>query len=282
MSGPTEDPTIGDDAANRLDATSSRNPDDWVQVYASQLESMPNQFRGTKTENIALKTVSVIPNSFTLFPELPLELRFEIWRDVLYVEEIFTMDWLPLHDSDGFSELRLVHATSKSNLMSVNREARREGKMVLSRFRYTEGEGTWYNPNTDFAWFPDFGYEQFWGDKDCPIAGHIDRIAIPYQDSPFAAHRDSGMVDRYYDSGRLRLRELTLVLGPRDLRSFNGTEIFSSTSEPAYFLLRAGPDRLPTRYPTVEEIARHEMKKMETWKSNIEDERERLKSEGLD
>ncbi|KAH7385079.1 hypothetical protein BKA64DRAFT_748546 [Cadophora sp. MPI-SDFR-AT-0126] len=280
MSGPTEDTAVVHQAANHLGTTS--NPNHWVWVRANELESMQEQIRQLKDEVTGMKETTAVLTTFTLFPKLPLELRLKVWREVMHVEEVFTMGYNKIEhrvrSRDQFqdSQCQLLLATAKSNLMIVNKETRDEGKRVLSRFTY-RGRSTWYNSETDITMFPDFNIDTSEMCGDGLLEGpRIHRIAIPYRYWSPTAHMSMDSI--YHEFYQFSLSQLVLILGPKDLRRRYGTESISSTSRPADFVLHEDPD-MPTACLSWEALARREMLKMKIWKTGIEIAREIVKKE---
>ena len=280
----TKSPTVGGEDSSNLEATINCQPDDLIQVRASEFQAMLNQIRDLKAETVAMKETTVDQMTFTLFPKLPLELRLKVWKEALHVEEFFTFGLIKREDRDSWGyipelvDVRLLSVTGKSNLMQVNKEAREEGKLVMVRFADMD-RSTWYNPDTDTRWFPEFNAEAsemcsdgVWGNSE------IRRMAIPYRYwSPTKRMR----IDyTYREFGSFNLTELVLVLGPQDLRKKYGTECINRDCKPADFLLRKDRD-VSTIDLSWEELARHEVLKMKAWKKGNEEIRETLKRGSL-
>ncbi|KAK0101904.1 hypothetical protein ONS95_001284 [Cadophora gregata] len=279
MASPTGYPTISDDATSYLNSNSTRTPSDLAQPRNNKLQALLNQIRDLQIDNTVLKKATVGLKTFTLFPQLPLELRLKIWRSAMHMEEVFALGHLENEqESEFFPQLRLLSAAGKSSLMHVNMEARDEGKKVLSQFVH-KGRSTWYNPDTDTAWFPRPDYETLMYVEEELLEKkklRIYKMAFPYQYSrPWPEH----MVETHERYNGLNLRELVFVLGSKDLRKQDGTETINSTNRPADFVLPLGPDVTTTNL-CWEDLAGIEMRNMEYWKKETEDARDKLKREG--
>jgi hypothetical protein len=179
--------------------------------------------------------------TFTCFPELPLELRRQIWNAALEVPQIICMrmDYVPLDDGDA-TELQ-AHArplSKRSQLLQVNREARTEAMKVYVQSQVSAHKCATHKHNTilanfskDILWFPGASTPRVLRDfitsmgtelsrSKAPEAKPICRLAVPQSawiDFMSTALHNGHFADRWnaeflYMMTEMGLRELILVV----------------------------------------------------------------------
>ncbi|CZT01086.1 uncharacterized protein RCO7_02793 [Rhynchosporium graminicola] len=294
---PTRDLEHSHDQPDFTNLVKNLNPDDYLPVRASELKAMLDHIRKLKGEVAAKKRHACVLLAFTLFPKLPLELRLKVWIYALHSPETLIFNQaskkqMDRHIAGGLyshvMRYMVVWPVSKTSIMQVNVEARKEGEMVLAQCCNDEpadlhaenyksigcvvlgGTKCWHNPNTDTAFFCDATFSRSLV-KEFPRSHNIKSLTLTYR------HYTQISESPVFDYGARGLHEIFLAVGYKDLRVKKDMKnTVTATSKPDDFHLSARRG-FPISGFTWEMMGQEEMRRWEEkvfkvtlWKQKVD------------
>ncbi|KAE8452566.1 hypothetical protein EG329_013825 [Mollisiaceae sp. DMI_Dod_QoI] len=238
MSGQTQLSAAINNPTSQIDP-----PDD--KVFAAEVRRLFGCEDNT-TALAKVMTVSEVINkdkrkAFTCFGRLPIEIRLKIWRTVLQEPDILAIGMTyKVNRYIGYDHaapcIRMQRPTFKSILMSVNKEAREEGKKNLlygdCEYSPSARPKAFFNGIVDIVWLMNYNgdWDEYREESACVPWNKIKRLAIH---SKWWYGQESMVLFR--DFGCYEMEEIILVVGSEFLYNYSAAQFVEPRNVPSHY-----------------------------------------------